>query len=97
MTDPFLAATKTLFRSQLAKDATYTDRATNILSVRVVEKTQIEVFGNGFQSQVIGRAKAFDINETGIKTGETLTIDGNNYEVKEIIKDDGYSTSVIAE
>lgn len=97
MTDPFLEATKTLFRSQLAKDATYTDRNTNILSVRVVEKTQVELFGNGFQAQVIGRAKAFDINESGVKTGETLTIGDKTYAINEIIKDDGYSTSVIAE
>ncbi len=92
MTDIFAQATKAIFSSGIAKDALYTDESGNLMTVRVVEKTERKNLFDSFSGQYITLGKTISMlrpDSAEIKTKETLQIDTKVYSISNVLEDDG--------
>lgn len=97
MTDPFAQATKHIFNSSIAKDATYTDSSNNIMTVRVVEKSERKNVFDAYAGQYIVIGKTIEMlrpDSADIRTGETITIGTKVYEITNLAEDNGYTVTM---
>ncbi|MEI2780941.1 MAG: hypothetical protein V9H25_06620 [Candidatus Competibacter sp.] len=94
MTDIFAQATKQIFSSALAKDALYTDESGNLMTVRVVQRSERKNVFDSFSAEYITIGATIEMlrpDSTDIKTKETIQIDSKIFEITNIAADDGYT------
>ncbi len=92
MTDIFQQATRQIFNSPIARDALYTDESTNILSVRIVEKTERKNIFDEYTGRpiVIGKTISMLLPDAVMpKINEQIQLDSKVYSITNILENDG--------
>ena len=92
MTDIFSDATKSIFQTQIARDAIYTDENQNVMSVRVIERTEVKTVYDDYTARPITIGKTISMllpDAVMPKINEQIQIDNKVYSITNCLENDG--------